>query len=69
MLCFSLESRRRGDSNEHKQHTIIKKNYLNYSKYTNVRSYGIFSLGFKKDFKTAVAGKRAISVRATKILA
>ena len=44
---FSLESPHRGDSNEYTQHTIIsikKKITLNYLKYNNVCSYGIFFL-------------------------
>ena len=43
---FSLESPHRGDSNEYTQYTIInikKKITLNYPKYNNVCSYGIFS--------------------------
>ena len=43
---FSLESSHLGDSNEYTQHTIInikKKITLNYPKYNNVSSYGIFS--------------------------
>ena len=43
---FSLESPHRGDSNEYTQHTIIniiKKFTINYPKYDNVCSYGMFS--------------------------
>ena len=57
---FSLESPHQGDSNEYKQHTIInikKKISLNYSKYDNVCSYGIFSKGLKKEFEIAVVNK------------
>ena len=51
--AFSLESPHGGDSNEYKQHTSInikKKIILNYFKYNNVCSYGIFSKGLKKEF-------------------
>ena len=45
-LCvFSLEAPHRGDSNGYKQQAIInikKKITLNYPKYNNVCSYGIF---------------------------
>ena len=43
---FSLESPHRGDCNENTQHTIInikKKITLNYPRYDNVCSYGMFS--------------------------
>ena len=42
---FSLESPHRGDSNEYTQHIIInikQKITLNYPKYNNVCSYGVF---------------------------
>ena len=45
---FSSESSHRGDSNEYTQHAIIntkKKTILNYPKYDNVSSYGIFAMG------------------------
>ena len=45
---LSSESPHRGDSNEYTQHTIInmkKENHLNYPKYNNVCSCGIYSLG------------------------
>ena len=51
---FSLESPHRGDSNEYTQHTIInliKKITLNYSKYNNVCSYGIFPRDSKASSK------------------
>ena len=67
---FSLESPHRGDSNEYTQHAIInikKKITLNYPKYDNVCSYGIFSLGTQERVRNS-RGKRAISVRATEVL-
>ena len=67
---FSLESPHRGDSNEYTQHAIInikKKIALNYPKYDNVCSYGIFSLGTQERVRNS-CGKRAISVRAIEVL-
>ena len=51
---FSLESPHRSDSNEKTQHTIInikKKITLNYPKFA---AMGFCSMGFTKEFKTAV---------------
>ena len=50
MACcvFSLEWPHPGDSNKYTQHAITnmkKKITLNYPKYNNVSSYGIFTLG------------------------
>ena len=67
---FSLESPHRGDSNEYTQHAIInikKKITLNYPKYDNVCSYGIFSLGTQEQVRNS-RGKRAISVWAIEVL-
>ena len=67
---FSLDSPHRGDSNEYTQHAIInikKKITLNYPKYNNVSSYGIFSLGTQERVRDS-RGKRAIRVRATEVL-
>ena len=60
---FSLESSHRGDSNENKKHTIFntkKKTTLNYPKYNDVCSYGIFSLGLKNEFERAVVNKPSV---------
>ena len=56
---FSLESPRRGDSNEYTQHTntnMKKKITLNYPKYDNVCSDGdgMFSWGLKNELEIAV---------------
>ena len=54
---FSLESPHQGDSSEYKQHAIIdseKKITLNYPKYNNVCSYGIFSYGLRNEFEKAM---------------
>ena len=72
MACcvLSLESPHRGDSNKYTQHAIInikKKITLNYPKYNNVCSYGIFSLGTQERVRKSL-GKRAISVRAIEVL-
>ena len=63
---FSLESPHRGDSNEYTKHAIVnmkKKITLNYPKYNNVCSYGIFSIGTQERVGNS-RGKRAIGVRA-----
>ena len=60
---FSLESPYRGDSNENKQHAIINiklKITLNYPKYNNVCSYGIFPQGLKNEFKIAVINEPSV---------
>ena len=67
---FSLESPHRADSKEYTQHAIIntkKKMTLNYSKYNNVCTYGIFSLGTQERVRNN-RGKRAIGVRAIEVL-
>ena len=51
---FSLESPHRGDSNEYTKHTIFnikKKITLNFPKYNNVYSYGIFPRDSRKSSK------------------
>ena len=63
---FSLESPRRGDSNEYAQYTNfnIKKNItLNYPK-SAATGYFLRDLGKVRNSR----GKRAISVRATEVL-
>ena len=60
---FSLESPHRGDSNEYTQHAIInikKKTTLNYPKYDNVCSYGIFPKGLKNKFETAEVNESSV---------
>ena len=60
---FSLESLHRGDSNEYKQHAIInikKKITINYPKYNNVCSYGIFPQGLKNKFEIAVVNEPSV---------
>ena len=60
---FSLESPRRGDSNKHKQFTIInikKKITLIFPKYKNVCSHGIFSKGLEDEFETAVVNEPSV---------
>ena len=67
---FSLESPHRGNPNDYTQYTIInteKKITLNYSKYYNVSSYGIFFLGTQEQVRNRL-GKRVISVRVTEVL-
>ena len=70
MCVFALDSPSRGDSNEYTQHSIInitKKITLNYSKYDNACSCGIFWLGTQERVRNS-RGKRAIRVRATEVL-
>ena len=60
---FSLESPHQGDSNENTQHTIIsikKKIILNYARYNNVSSYGIFSKGVMNEFEIAVLNEPSV---------
>ena len=60
---FSFESPHGGDSNEYTHHAIInikKKITLNYPKYNNVCSYGIFSEGLKNEFETAVINEPSV---------
>ena len=60
---FSLESPHRRDSNECTQHTIIKtktKSTLNYPKYNNVCSYGIYSKELKNEFEIAMANQPSV---------
>ena len=67
---FSLESPHRSNSNEYTQHAIIsikKKIILNYPKYNNDCSFGIFSLGIQERVRNS-RGKRAIGVRAIVVL-
>ena len=54
---FSLESPRRGDSNEYTQYTIFnmnKKNTLNYPKFA---AMGFFSKGLRNEFETAIVNE------------
>ena len=56
---FSLESPRRGDSNECTQYTIFnmnKKNTLNYPKSAAM----CFFQGFKNEFETAVVNEPSV---------
>ena len=61
---FSLESPHQGNSNEYTQHTIINiklKITLNYPKYNNVCSYGIFLVReFQNEFKIAVVDEPSV---------
>ena len=59
---FSLESPHGGDSNEYTHKVIINKEKitLNYPKYNNVCSYGIFSKGLKNEFETAVVNEPSV---------
>ena len=54
---FSLESPRRGNSNDYSQYTIFsmkKKNTINYPKSA---ATGFFSKGLKNEFETAVVNQ------------
>ena len=60
---FSLESPRVGDSNENTQYTIFnikRKITLNYPRYDNVCSYGVFSQGLKNEFEIAVVNEPSV---------
>ena len=51
---YSLESPRRGDSNEYTQYTIFNEITLNYPKSV---AFGFWSKGLKKEFETAVVNE------------
>ena len=60
---FSLKSSHRGDSNDNTQHTIVnikEKITLNYPKYDNVCSYGMFFWGLKNEFKIAEVNEPSV---------
>ena len=60
---FSFQSPHREDSNEYTQHTIINikmKFTLNYPKYDNVCSDGMFSWGLKNEFEIAVVNETSV---------
>ena len=62
---FSLESPRRGDSNEYTQYTIFamkQKNTLDYPKSVAMGfcSYGIFSKGLKDELETSVVNEPSV---------
>ena len=68
MLCVLIRMPHPGNSNKYTSHAIInikKKIRLNYPKYNNVCSYGIFFLGTQKQNSR---GKRAISVGSIEVL-
>ena len=58
MLCVSLESPHRGDSNVYTQYTIFKiKKKENHPKLFLICGYGIFFWGLKNKFETAVVNE------------
>ena len=63
---FSLESPRRGNSNEYTQYTIFMKNKKSTQNYPKTAHLG-FSQGTPERVRN-ICGKQAISVRATEVL-
>ena len=59
MLCFSLESPHRGDS-EYTQYTILNLRKENHPKLSQIWSSGIFSKGPKNEFETAVVNEPSV---------
>ena len=57
---FSLESPRRGDSNEYTQYTISNMNKKNTKTYPKSVATGFFSKGLKNEFETAVVSKPSV---------
>ena len=54
---FSLESLKRGDSNEYTQYTISQYEKENHPKLSQICSSGIFSKGLKNELETAVVNE------------
>ena len=57
---LSLESPRRGDSNEYTHYTISQNKKENHPKLSQICSYGICSKGPKKEFETAVVKEPSV---------
>ena len=57
---FSLELPHRGDSNEYTQFTISQYEKENHPKLPIICSYGIFSMGPKNKFETAMVNEPSV---------
>ena len=57
---FSLKSPHRGDSNENTQYTFFQYEKEKYPKLFQICSYGIFSMGLKNEFETAVVNEPSV---------
>ena len=57
---FSLESPKRGDSNEYTQYTISQYKKKNHPKLSQICNYGICSKGLKKEIETAVVNEPSV---------
>ena len=57
---FSVESPRRGDSNEYTQYTIFNMNKKNTLNYPKSAAMGFFSKGLKNEFETAVVNEPSV---------
>ena len=57
---LSVEWPRRGDSNEYTQYTVFNKKKENHTLSSQICSQGIFSLGLKNEFKTAVVNEPSV---------
>ena len=55
-ICYvlALELPNRGDSNEYTQYYIFNMNKKKHPKSSQICSYGLFSMGLKNEFETAV---------------
>ena len=66
-FVFSLESPQQGDSNEYTQYTISQYKKENHPKLSQICNYGDLFQGTQERVRNS-RGKRAISVRAIKVL-
>ena len=57
---FTLESPRRGDSNEYTQYTIFNMNKKNTLNYPKSAAMGFFSKGLKNEFETDVVNEPSV---------
>ena len=57
---FTLESPRRGDSNEYTRYTIFNMNEKNTLHYLKSAAMGFFSKGLKNEFETAVVNEPSV---------
>ena len=61
VVCvFSLESPHSGDSNKYTQYTIFNIRRKNRPKLSQICTYGIFPLGLKHEFETAMVNEPSV---------
>ena len=57
---FSLKSPHWGDSNDYTQYTIFNMKKDKHSKLSQICSYGVFRMGLKNEFETAVVNEPSV---------